>query len=100
MTLYQFQTYLIMIWNNIHADYVKKFNELPNSETKSEVYNALITTKHFGWLKTKYATFLEQTLLKEGEDILELMKDIHLEYKGNKASFGEAGINIRSGWGF
>lgn len=89
-----------MIWTNLHADYVKKFNELPNSDAKSEVYNALITTKYFGQLKTKYATFLEETLLKKGEDILELMKDIHLEYKDNRTSFGEAGINIRSGWGF
>jgi hypothetical protein len=89
-----------MIWDKIHADYVKKFNDLPNSETKEEVYNALITTRYFGQLKSKYATFLEETLLKEDESILDMMHDLHLEYKENKTSFGEAGINLKSGWGF
>ena len=87
-----------MIFDKIHADYVKKFNELPHSNMKSEVYHALITTEHFGQLKQKYANFLEQTLLKDGENILDLMCDIHLEYKGNKTSFGEAGISIKRGW--
>ena len=87
-----------MIWDKIHQDYVKKFNELPSSDTKAEVYNALITTKHFGELLTKYANFLQDTLLKEGEDILDLMHDVHLEYYDNKSSFGEAGIKIRNGW--
>jgi len=87
------------IFDKIHADYVKKFNELPHSDMKAEVYHALITTEHFGQLKTKYANFLEDNLLKEDENILDLMYDIHLEYKGNKTSFGEAGINIKRGWG-
>lgn len=87
-----------MIWNKLHADYVKKFNELPQSDTKSEVYHALINTKHFGQLLTKYANFLEDTLLKKDESILDMMKDIHLECSNNKTSFGEAGIKIKMGW--
>jgi hypothetical protein len=89
-----------MIWTKLHKDYVKKFNDLPASDTKAEVYHALITTKHFGQLLTKYANFLEETLLKEGENILDMMHDVHLEYNDNNTSFGEAGINIKRGWGF
>lgn len=87
-----------MIFDKLHDDYIKKFNELPSSETKTEVYNALITTEHFGWLKTKYANFLEDTLLKENETILDMMKDVHIQYQDNKSSFGESGIKIKGGW--
>jgi hypothetical protein len=88
------------IFEKLHPDYVKKFNNLPASDTKSEVYHALITTKHFGQLLNKYAEFLEETLLKKDENILDMMYDIHIESSKNKTSFGEAGINIKSGWGF
>ena len=88
-------------WDRMHDKYVKKFNELPESNIKIEVYHVLKTTESFGHLRTDYSHYLEDNLLNDVKEpfILDLLKDANIAYVNNKSSFGEAGISIKNGWG-
>lgn len=87
-----------ILYDQIDPKYIKIFNDLPESELKSQTYFQLITETKWRNLEYECEKYLCENLLGDRQAfLLEILRMYDMDYKNSKQSYVEGGISLK-GW--